>query len=372
MHKYRRTSGMAALIGLLAVTSVQAQPAPMSPPPTRILIYDVLLQGNRTISSAQIMAQLRTRPGRDFDEAVLQEDVRNLMATKQFANVASEVVPAGADRVKVTFHFRDYPSFVQRVVYQGAKHLKDDELDQLTHIRRGMPCSPTQNKLGCQAIVARLNEDGRPFAQCELLSGDKQGDTEVVFNITEGPKVAVAAIEFVGNSFVSATLLRQHIHTMRKVFGLGGFYNGAMADGDEQKLQDYYRAFGYLDVHVSRELQWQPNGRDVTLVFHIQEGPRYRLLQPPQIHRKYASSVPVEELERLSTLKESACFNKAAAEADLQRIKDCYGYQGREVAARWVPVFYQDRPGWIDLRYEIEGPTPAGRPTRHLSEAQAP
>jgi outer membrane protein assembly factor BamA len=329
------------------------------PPETRTVISDVLLQGNRNVPSAQIMAQIKSRAGRDFDEAVLQEDVRLLMASKQFANVASEVLSDGSGRVKVTFLFRDYPSVVQRVIYQGAKHLKDDELEQLTHIRPGLPCSPMHNRLGCQAIVNKLNEDGRLFAQCELLSGDKVGDTEVVFNITEGPKVAVSSIDFVGNTFVSATVLRQHIHSMRKFFGLGGFYRGTEADADERSLQDYYRSFGYLDVHVSREQHWHPNGRDMMLIFHIQEGPRYQILQPPQIHRTRASSVPVEELERLSTVKANSWFNKAAIEADLQRIKDCYGYQGREVAARWVPVFHQDKPGWIDLRYEIEGPAPA-------------
>ena len=45
-----------------------------------------------------------------------------------------------------------------------------------------------------------------------VIEGDKDTDTRVVFNITEGPHAHVKSIEFVGNSFVSGGRLKTQIH----------------------------------------------------------------------------------------------------------------------------------------------------------------
>jgi outer membrane protein insertion porin family len=360
--------GAAVLVGLLAGAPARAQigPPPALPAqpvaapvpgaaPGKVLVADVLTWGNRNVPTPTIMAQLRTRPGAEYNPATVQDDIRTLMSTKQFANIYPEVTNLPDGRVTVKFVIQDYPTVVQRVIYQGAKHIKDDELEQLTHVRPGLPCSPVHNKLGCQAIVNKLNEDGRPFAQCELLSGDKLGDTEVVFNITEGPKVAVGDIDFVGNTFVQGGVLRQHINSSRKFLHLfGGTYNPGMAAADALKLEEYYRSFGYLDVHVSRELQWHPNGRDVILVFHIQEGQRYQVTGPPQIHSRGNLTVPIDKLETLSKIKANEYFNQSYIESDVQRWKDAEGYEGHELVAKWTPVYSADTPGWVTLDCELE------------------
>ena len=75
-----------------------------------------------------------------------------------------------------------------------------------------MPLDPVTNKLACKAIIAKLNEDGRPFASCQLLRGDKPGDTDVVFNIGEGPVVKISSISFTGNTFVAGSVLGTHVN----------------------------------------------------------------------------------------------------------------------------------------------------------------
>ena len=118
----------------------------------------------------------------------VQEDVRTLVATRQFANVKADYRPEPDGKITVIFTVQDQANLVQRIVYNGAKHLgrTDDDLNQITGLRIGMPLDPITNRAACQPIVDKLNEDGRPFASCELLRGDQPGDTEVIFNIGEG------------------------------------------------------------------------------------------------------------------------------------------------------------------------------------------
>src|SRR5438270_281212 len=80
---------------------------------------------------------------------------------------------------------------------------------------------------------------GRPFATCDLLAGGEEGDTRVVFNITEGPKAKVGKVEFVGNTFVSGPVLQTHVNSSNGPLHLGVFgtpFSRAMIEEDVNKL----------------------------------------------------------------------------------------------------------------------------------------
>jgi outer membrane protein assembly factor BamA len=113
----------AAVLGLLAAGL--GGDLPETP---RMLVSEVLIQGTTKTNPSDILARIKTRPGSEFSERTLQEDVRTLIGTRLFAEVTPHVQPDGEGRVKVIFEFRDFPSVVQRVGSQGAGHLEDDEL----------------------------------------------------------------------------------------------------------------------------------------------------------------------------------------------------------------------------------------------------
>lgn len=335
--------------------------------PTRVIISDVIIQGNRHLSTEYIRNLLRTRPGQVFNAESLQEDVRGLYSTRQFGNVYADKQDDGPGRVKVIVYIRDYPSVLEKVTYQGNVTVKTEDLEEATGVRKGMPCNPIANKVACKRIVNRYNEEGRPFASCDLLKGGEPGDTEVIFNITEGPKVRIGGIEFKGNSFVSGGVLKTHIQSSTKFLGMpiGGTYNAAMLEHDQNELVRYYRAFGYHDVRIGRELIYSPDGRDVTVVFHVHEGVRYKVADAPQVYQASASSssavknIPHEALEAMSKMKAGEYYNQATVEGDLSRIKDYLGAQGRETKTNAVPVFSPEKPGIVQVRYEVEDRPPA-------------
>lgn len=335
-------------------------PAQLQAPaaPTKTVVADVIIQGNQLISADRIKASLRTQPGMEYNRDVVQADVRDMMATKQFRNVEAREAFDVNGNVVVYFRISDHQGLVRRVSFQGPKHLSDKELYELAGIREGTPLSTVRNKLACQAITRKLQEMGRPYASCELLVGDQPGDEEVVFQITEGPKVAVSSIEFVGNEFVSGAVLSTHISSSKKILGIfGGTFNPAMADQDIAKLIEYYRSFGFLDVKVSRELQYHPNGRDVVLVFHIQEGTRYKLAGDAQWNG--VKSISLEPIQQLSGVKAEKFFNQTEIEKDMARVKDHIGYTGREARVSAQPIYNPENPGFVRVVYDVEEQVPA-------------
>src|SRR5207253_1122970 len=134
----------------------------------------------------------------------------------------------------------------------------------LTNLRKGAPLNPIANRMAREAILRRYHDMGRLFAGVELLEGDKPGDTRVVFNITEGEVVRVRRIGFEGNTFVSAARLGTQVDSSREFLGLlGGTYEPGRVDHDVAKLEEYYKSFGFHDVRISRELQWEEDHRHV-------------------------------------------------------------------------------------------------------------
>jgi outer membrane protein assembly complex protein YaeT len=346
-----RAGVLAAL--LLGVPTALAQ-GPAGPP--RLMINDVIPEGNHLVTTQRITSLLRTRPGTELSADAVKQDVADLMAIKQIGNVSvtQEDLPGG----KVNVHFRivEYPGLIQEIEYKGAYHLKPDDLDTITGLRKGGPMSPIANQMACQAIVRRYNEQGRPFAHCELLEGGKIGDTRVVFNITEGPIVKVHSIRFVGNTFVSGPRLATQLNSSKAILGLiGGVYVPAMADLDVIKLEDYYKSFGFHSVHVSRELEFSEDGRWVTLIFHVEEGPRYKI---QQIDIKGPAADRVDQLAALTKMRQGAYYDKATITADVNAIKDWYGWQGRNATVKEEMYTPDLGSGLCTVQYEVQEAPP--------------
>jgi outer membrane protein insertion porin family len=238
--------------------------------PPKIIVEDVVLQGNRLVTSQEITNLIKTRAGDSYQQKTVSEDLRTLYETKLFANVRSNVQRTGENKVKVYFQVSEFATTIQEVIYRGAKHLKPDELESITGLRKGAPLNPIANRMAVTAIQRRYEEMGRLFAGIELVEGDKPGDTRVVFNITEGPVVHVSSIGFAGNTFVSGARLNTQIDSNRQFLGLiGDPFDPLMADQVVAKLEDYYKRYGFQDVHVSRGFQWEDDHCRVRLVFHI-------------------------------------------------------------------------------------------------------
>src|SRR4051812_44539125 len=239
-------------------------------------ITEVQPRNNKATPSARILAEVKTRAGQSYNQATVTGDVARLMGTRLFAQVTPYFQITADDKVVVMFDVQEFPNVIQEIRYEGAKHLKDDELDQTTGLRRGVPLNPIANKQAAQAILRKLQEQGRMWSSVELVEGGQSGDNRVVFRITEGHVVKVVGVDFTGNSFVSGERLRVQITTTRSMLGIGGDYNPAQTEFDRNKLEDYYRTFGYQDVQVVPELTY-PDDRSVKIVFHVSEGPRYRV-----------------------------------------------------------------------------------------------
>src|SRR5208283_1592799 len=287
----------------------------------KVTVADVIPEGNYHVPSQRIMSLIKTRPGDEYNQATIDDDLRRLYETHLFAPTSKVwVEDAGGGKVRVHFQLVELSNKVEEIVYEGAQHFKPDDLDQATGLHKGMLLNPVANQVACQAILRKYHEKGRLFATVELVEGDKMGDKRVVFRITEGRVIKVSGVEFTGVNFVPSGRLRTQVQTSGAFFQLiGGEYNEQMVQADIGKLIEYYRLFGFHDVQVGRELQWNEDHTMVKVIFHVHEGTRYRLAS---IDVEGAKSLPPVQLLSYTAAQPGEYFNGAQIKVGAINIQD--------------------------------------------------
>src|SRR5262245_65889647 len=101
--RFCRMRWLALLAGLLTCAAAVHAQTPAAPSSRKVLIEDVRVQGNVQIPTHRITPFIKTRPGQDYNEDAIQEDVKNLYATKLFANVQASNQLAASGNVIVFF-----------------------------------------------------------------------------------------------------------------------------------------------------------------------------------------------------------------------------------------------------------------------------
>lgn len=327
----------------------------------KIVISDVIIAGNNRMSSEEIKTHLHTQPGKEYNPASVDDDVRELSKNGRSNTIRTYLYPDGNERVKIVFVIREKPKIVQKVTFRGAKHIKTEDLHSITGVLPGTPLDPNLNHVSCLKILEKYAEMGRSFADCQLIKGGDLADNEVVYEITEGPKVRVRDIRFVGDfHFVSAARLTAQAKSSRQwIHHIGGIYNKQKAETDVGILTHYFGSFGFQDVRISLESQRSADGSEVTLIFHIHEGDRYRVQEVPDVHG--SQDTPREQLIALSSFKPGDYLDEETMKQDIKAITDYMGARGVNVLVMATPV-WSDTPGVCNVRYEIiEGASRIGK-----------
>lgn len=319
-------------------------------------IAEVVVQGNRLRTAQEIQAKMNTRPGTRYSEITAQEDAGRLLKEGWFTTngvqLATRVNPDG--RVSVFVQVIELPSTIQQITYRGANHFSRDDLDKMTGLKRGSPMSPAFNQAARQSLIRAYHEKGRYWTSVHLTKGGDLRDTEVVFDISEGPVVKVGGVEFKFFGQTSGDIttgrLRTQIQTSSSILGLiGGDFNPMLLEQDISKIADYYRNLGYLDVRVQRELIWSEDHRSVKIIFHTEEGRRYHV-KKMQIdgNKTYDETT----LLGFTDLRNGDPYDKFVIQADVRRLRDYYGVRGRPVTVR--ESLHQVGEAEVHLVYQVE------------------
>ncbi|CAH2401722.1 outer membrane protein assembly factor BamA [Mesorhizobium ventifaucium] len=261
----------AALVvpGALAVQFVATSAAEAA------VVSRVEVSGNQRVDADTIRNYVTIKPGQAFSSSDIDDAVKALFGTGLFSDV--QINQVGSTLVIKVSEYQ----VVNQVLFQGNKKLKDNALAAAVQLKPRGTFSQQALDADVEAVKAAYRRIGRDDAAVTTQIMDL-GDNRVnvVFNINEGGRTQIAAINFVGNSAYSSRRLSDVISTKRSSilsFVLrDDVYDEDKLRADQELLRRFYYNHGYADFQVISavgELDETTNKYTVTIT--VQEGDRY-------------------------------------------------------------------------------------------------
>jgi outer membrane protein insertion porin family len=249
--------------------------------------------GNTHIGTEMIRSHFHAGKDGQFSPAAFDTGLKSLVATGLF-----EDVKISHDGGHVVVKVVENPT-ISRVAFEGNKKIKDDDLKKLElQSRTGGPLWRAYVQGDVERMIELYRQHGY-FAvriapkTIKARNADKNADknlakdaaknarVDLVFEISEGDKLAVRTILFAGNGAYPANKLEGVVksgETNVLSFLLDNdIYDADRIDNDCDLLRQFYLAHGYADVRVRSSASYDAAKKGVVLTFTLNEGPQYRL-----------------------------------------------------------------------------------------------
>jgi outer membrane protein insertion porin family len=159
--------------------------------------------------------------------------------------------------------------------FVGKRSFKDKKLLGKLGFKEGETIDAVLADFGREDLTEYYLKKGFAFVEVGL-DRDKVSQGDVIYTITEGPRVKVKKIRFTGNKAVKKGTLKKALKSKKKQwFFWGPYYSEEKLFEDVERLQDVYWERGFLDYSVTAKKEFSKNRRNVRITFAIEEGPVY-------------------------------------------------------------------------------------------------
>lgn len=336
-----------------AVSQVQARlPFGSQAAATPQVLCPVEVVGNRRIPKDSVLARLFSRPGDQYDPAIIEHDYNSLWNTGYFDEVRIERV----DRptcIQLVVYVREKPT-IGSVEYTGLSSFStSDALERFKKEKVGISVEsqydPTRIKRAEVVLREMLGEHGHQFATIRTeVKTLPPARVALKFIIKEGPTVKVGKIAFQGNTALNPRELRTAMKNLRPI-GIPHSlilenlfprtYDASKLDEDADRVRIEYRNKGYFkattlepQTNVRNEgginpFTLHPNtGKRVDILIPVEEGERYKLGGITFTGNTNFSNA--KALRAQFALKDGDWFNYTAFGKGLDAVRKAYGQYG--------------------------------------------
>jgi len=330
-----------------------AQELPPPPPP---VVREVVVEfvGPETVNRSVVTANIQTAVGQPASREVIEQDVRNLINTGYFFDVRV-LEERLANGIKVVFRVQGKAT-LREVTIEGNKQFKEDRLRREITQKPGDILDEHKAHVEAQKIVELYQKAGYPEVKVtpETAVDRDTGKAVLRYKVQEGPRTFIKKIKLHGNKAVRAGVLLKLMKTKRHwwlawLSGAGVLKDEQLRD-DLEKLREYYRDHGYIDVEIAQPRVERVSPKWLVVHLDIFEGQQYKV---GEVKFENVKLFPVADIERKLKMTTGRTFTPAGLEADTKAIEDYYGARGyldTHARANRVPNV---ETGRMDLTYVV-------------------
>lgn len=367
--------GIIFVIAMAAVRCVSAQ---------EVLLEDIEIRGNRRIPKETVLYSIQSKPGDVYNETAIRRDFAAVISMGVFDPIAARLLSIDGSRGGkiVIFEVKEYP-IIRDIQYRHMSSVTESEVltrfkEKRLGVSKESPFDPQKANIARNAIRELLAEKGHPDAAVAIEVEDISATSvALVFNVNEGPRVRVKAIEFLGST--EGFSQRQLRGAMKLVKAAGLLTTFSSKDiyfkdklmHDLELLRFFLGTKGYLQAKVG-DPEVAPdgvatNGFPLPIPTLRKKGPGLKIVIPIEVGRRYKIS-KVEErgvtifqaglVKAVSGLRARDWIDAKKIQDNVYKgIKDLYGTQGYiQASPEFIPKFIDktEEEGEIEITLEVD------------------
>jgi outer membrane protein insertion porin family len=292
-------------------------------------IRSIEIKGNQKVETSTIQFYVRNRVGDEFSVARIREDILRIYRLGFFKDVQVDVEEFEGG-LKVTFIVVEEP-FVRDITIVGAQAIKHEEIEGKLALKANSVLNRNQVRDSLDKIKQLYQEKGYYFAEAEAVYTDVgPEEIDLTIRITEGEKILIKRITFVGNRAIEPWELKNVMETKEATlisFITGtGVYQRETLRNDLRRLEAFYQTRGFLRVEVSEpDVRVDPKAKGIFITITVKEQDQYRVGRLQVAGDDLFSAA---ELKNLMKLQEGEIFDRSQLANDVLKLSDRYTERG--------------------------------------------
>jgi outer membrane protein insertion porin family len=318
-----------------------------------VQIDSVRVGGNVRIESEAILAVIESKKGDILEYDQLDKDLRAIYGMGFFTDVNIETEDGARGKI-VTFNVAEKPS-IGSISFEGNKEVGDEDLAEECGIR--LYSILDQNEI--KRSIGRLREFYRQKGYYHVEITEKvldrpNNEVSLVYEITEGEKIYITKIEFVGNEAFDDDELKDIMETREKGFLSWllkwGRLDKKALEFDISKITSFYHNHGYIKARVGEPKITYVEGEGLNITIEVGEGEQYGV---GEVEVTGDLIKPADALVSQMSIGKEKFFNREVVRKDTLALKEIYANEGFAYADIGPRVKEDDEKKLVDITYNV-------------------
>ena len=320
---------------------------------TALTVKEIEFEGIMEESEGLIKSIIQTRVGEEISPYQLSQDIKNLHKdTGFFEDIPIDVVPAEDGGLKVIYRLIPNPKIEGSINIIGNEELKYGKIKDAISLKPGELCTEQRLWENKKNILKTYKEAGYYLAEVETLA-DLNPDTNtitVTYEITEGQRIKVQEINFIGNENLSSKSLSKQIKTRTDKHFDENFF-----EEDLITLVRYYQDAGFNQARIAKhEKRFSDDKTELMLDITVDEGPQFIIgTYTVQLTHSEKPAFSEEDIRDMLNPAEGEIFNRGEFEQSLLEIEEAYQTKGYLLSEVDASPDFDEINGIVDLALNI-------------------
>ncbi len=325
-----------------------------------LIVKKISFEGVRETPDDFFRVHVQTKIGAEISPDQLSKDIKNLYKnTGFFSDVDTNdespitviVKPSSLGGLEVIYRLIESPK-IESVQIIGNERLKSAKIQKNIYLKPSEIYSDRRRWDSERGILKAYKQKGHYLASIKG-DADFHRDTntiEVTFTISEGERIKINEITFIGNDRITTKALTKQLKTR-----VDKHFDEDLLDQDLILLRHYYQDRGFAQVEIQGYDQRFTNDRAGLIIeITVDEGPEY-IIDKYDIkikHSKKPAFAPKKIRKMLDPL-EGEVFDRGAFQESIENIQQSYQDAGYLLAEVTPIPHFDETVGRVDISLKI-------------------